>query len=49
MEAGGIFFDGFNGIDDKFFESSANHADTPKGIIAEQYIKVWRVLNEVAQ
>ena len=49
MEAGGIFFDGFNGIDEKMFEYSANHDDTPKGITVEQLRKVWRVSNEVAQ
>ena len=48
-EAGSIFFDGFNAIDDKMFESSATHSDTPKGITADQLSKVWRVLNEVAQ
>ena len=49
MEAGGIFFDGFNENDDKMFESSASHADKPKGITTEQLSKVWRVSNEVAQ
>ena len=34
MEAGSIFFDCFNGIDDEIFESSANHSDTPKVITA---------------
>ena len=48
MEAGSILFDGFNDIDDKMFESSVTHADTPKGITVEQLRKVWRVLNEVA-
>ena len=45
IEAGNIFFDGFNDIDDKFFESSVTHADTPKGITAENLSKVWRVSN----
>ena len=49
VEAGNILFDGFNDIDDKMFESSATHAETPKGITAEQLIKVWRVSNEIAQ
>ena len=49
MWAGNIFFDVFNDIDDKMFESSATHAETPKGITAEQLIKVWRVSNEIAQ
>ena len=45
MEAGSILFDGFNDIDDKMFESSVTHADTPKGITAENLSKVWRVSN----
>ena len=45
MDAGSIFFDGSNDIDDKMFESSATHADTPKGITAEQLSKVWLVSN----
>ena len=49
MEAGSIFFDSFNDIDEDIFESSTTHADTPMGITAEQLIKVWRVSNEVAQ
>ena len=40
MEAGSILFDGFNDIDDKIFESSVTHADTPKGITVEQLRKV---------
>ena len=48
MKAGSIFFDCFNGIDDKMFESYATHADTPKGITAEQFRKLWQVSNEVA-
>ena len=43
MKAGSIFFNVFNEIDDIFFESSATHADTPKGITAEQLIKVWQI------
>ena len=35
MEAGGIFFDGFNENDDEIFESSATHAETPNVIAAE--------------
>ena len=49
MEYGNIFFDGFNDIDDEIFESSATHANTPKGITAEQLRKIWRVSNEVEQ
>ena len=49
MEGGNILFDCFNNIDDEMFESSATHADTPKGINAEQLSKVWRVSNEFAQ
>ena len=49
MEAGSIFFDGFNEIDGIFFESYVTHADTPKVITAEQLSKLWRVSNEVAQ
>ena len=49
MEYGNIFFDGFNDIDDEIFESSATHANTPKGITAEQLRKMWRVSNEVEQ
>ena len=41
MDAGSIFFDGFNDIYDKMFESSATHADTPTGITAEKLRKVW--------
>ena len=48
-EAGIILCDGFNENDDKMFESSASHADKPKGITTEQLSKVWRVSNEVAQ
>ena len=43
MEAGSIFFDDLNDIDDNFFESSATHADTLKGITAEKLRKLWWV------
>ena len=49
MEAGNIFFGGFNDIDDEIFKSFATHADTPKWITVEQFIKLWRVSNEVSQ
>ena len=49
MEAGSIFCDGFNDIDDKCFEYSATHSDTPKGNTAEQLSKVWQLSNEVAK
>ena len=32
MEAGSIFFDGFNDNDENMFEYSDNHADTQKVI-----------------
>ena len=43
MEVGNIFFDGFNGIYDGMFKSSATHADTPKLITAEQFSNVCRL------
>ena len=49
VEAGNLFFDFSNDIDDENFESSATHSDTPKVITAEQLRKVWRVSNEVTQ
>ena len=49
MWAGNIFFGVFNDIDDEMFEYYATHADTSKGITAEQLRKVWWLSNEVAQ
>ena len=49
MEAGSIVLDGLTDDDDEVFESAATHAETPKGVTAEQLSNVWRVGNEVAQ
>ena len=39
MEDGSIFFYGSYYIDDKMFESSATHADTPKGLLRNNWSK----------
>ena len=48
MGAGSIVLDGINDDDRKIFESLIAHAETSKGVTAEQLINVCRVSNEVA-
>ena len=44
MEAGSICLDDIhNDSDDLMFESSAAHAETPKGVTASQLSKVWSI------
>ena len=50
MEAGSIFIDDFLSDDEDFvFESSAAHAETPKGVTAAQLSKVWCISEEDAK
>ena len=50
MEAGSVCLDNIdNDSDDIMFESSAAHADTPKGITASQLSKVWCISKEDAK
>ena len=50
MEAGSIFIDDFLNDDEDFvFESSAAHAETPKGVTAAQLSKVWCISEEDAK
>ena len=50
MEAGSICLDDFlNDDDDSIFESSATHAETPKGVTAAQLSKVWCISEEDAK
>ena len=44
MEFGNISLDGFNNNeDDAIFELAAAHAETLKGVTAENLSKVWRI------
>ena len=50
MESGNISLDSFKkNEDDAIFELAAAHAETPKGVTAENLSKVWRISEEVAQ
>ena len=49
MEAGSIFIDDFLNDEDFVFESSAAHAETPKGVTAAQLSKVWCISEEDAK
>ena len=48
MEAGSISLDDFQEDDDFMFELSAVHVDTPKGVTAAQFSKVWCILEDDA-
>ena len=49
VEAGSIFIDDFLNDEDFVFESSAAHAETPKGVTAAQLSKVWCISEEDAK